>query len=191
MELLVIGLAGFLGAHSLAMFPGAKAFLAGRLGAGPYKGLYSLISLVGFGLIIWGFGAYRDHGMIHVWSPPPWGRALAIPLMWAAFVSLACSLPLKGRLRGWLRHPLLTGATIWALAHLLANGDAGGMALFGAFLIWALADRLSLARRGDVGAPAATQFALADALAVVVGTAAFMAMLMAHRWLIGVSVLAA
>ena len=97
--------------------------------------------------------------------------------------------PAPGRIRGWLRFPMLVGVKIWALAHLLANGDLGGMLLFGSFLAWAVFDRISLKRRGDLGAPRISAFTRADAIAIVVGTAAYVAMLLLHPHLIGVSVI--
>jgi uncharacterized membrane protein len=97
--------------------------------------------------------------------------------------------PAPGRIRGWLRHPLLVAIKIWALAHLLANGDAGGMLLFGSFLAWAVYDRIALKRRGDLGAAPSTSFTRADARALIVGTIAYVAMIFLHPYLIGVAVI--
>jgi len=81
------------------------------------------------------------------------------------------------------------GIKIWALAHLLVNGDAGGMLLFGSFLAWAVYDRIAVKRRGDLGAPRLDAFTRADGIAVVAGTVAYVAMIFLHPWLIGVSVI--
>jgi len=189
MLILIAGIVIFLGAHSFTTVRGARERLIERLGAGPYRGLHSLVSLVGFGLIVWGFGQYRAAGLIPVWSPPGWTRHLALPLMWLAFVCLAASGPAPGVIRGLLRHPMLVAVKVWALAHLLVNGDAGGMVLFGAFLGWAVFDRISVKRRGDAGAPRQSKLGLGDAIAVGGGTLAYVAMLVGHRWIIGVSVL--
>jgi uncharacterized membrane protein len=97
--------------------------------------------------------------------------------------------PASGRIRGWLRHPMLVGVKVWALAHLLANGDAGGMLLFGSFLAWAIYDRISVKRRGDAGAEQFSSFTRADAIALFVGTIAFAAMIYLHPLLIGVRVI--
>jgi uncharacterized membrane protein len=97
--------------------------------------------------------------------------------------------PAPGRIRGWLRHPMLVAVKIWALAHLLVNGDAGGMLLFGALLAWAVFDRIAVKRRGDAGAPRISRFTRADALAIGVGTVAFVVMIFLHPVLIGVPVL--
>jgi uncharacterized membrane protein len=189
MLVLILGIVVFLGTHTLTTFRSTRTQLIGRLGPGPYKGLYSLASLLGFVLIVWGFSLYRADGMIPLWDPPIWTRHLAILLMWFAFVALACANPAPGRIRGWLRHPMLVGVKIWALAHLLANGDAGSVLLFGSFLAWAVFDRIAVKRRGDLGASRIESFTRADAIAVGAGTAAYVATIVLHPWLIGVSVL--
>ena len=109
--------------------------------------------------------------------------------MWFAFVALAASGKAPGRIRGWLRHPMVTAVKIWALAHLIANGDLGGLILFGALLAWAVYDRITLKRRGDLGAPRVASFTRADAIALGAGTVAWLAMMALHPWLIGVSVI--
>ena len=153
MLILIAGIVIFLGAHSFTTLRAARLALIARFGEAGYKGLYSLVSLTGFALIVWGFSRYRAEGLVPVWTPPAWTGHLTIVLMWFAFVALACMNPAPGRIRGWLRHPMLVGIKIWALAHLLANGDAGGMVLFGSFLAWAVFDRIAVKRRGDLGAP--------------------------------------
>ncbi|MGO4872303.1 MAG: NnrU family protein [Roseiarcus sp.] len=189
MLILIIGIVVFLGVHSLPTARGLRANLIARFGEQTYKGLYSLAAFIGFALIVWGFSRYRAEGLIPVWAPPLWTRHLTIALMWFAFVALACMNPAPGRIRGWLRHPMLAGVTIWALAHLLANGDAGGMLLFGAFLIWAVYDRIAVVRRGDYGAASVAAFTRADGMALIVGTLAYLAMIALHPWLIGVRVI--
>jgi uncharacterized membrane protein len=188
MLILIIGIIVSLGVHTLATRRKLRADLIARFGEGPYKGLYTLASLVGFALIVWGFSRYRAEGLIPLWTPPSWTRHVTILLMWPAFVSLACMNPAPGRIRGWLRHPMLVAIKIWALAHLLANGDAGGMLLFGSFLAWAVYDRISVKGRGDLGAARVAAFTRADGVALVVGTVAYVAMIFLHPWLIGVSV---
>ncbi|MGD0641547.1 MAG: NnrU family protein [Roseiarcus sp.] len=196
MLILIIGVVVFLGVHSLPTARGLRATLIARFGEQTYKGLYSLAALVGFVLIVWGFSRYRAEGLIPVWAPPLWTRHLTIALMWFAFVALACMNPAPGRMnpapsriRGWLRHPMLAAVMIWALAHLIANGDAGGMLLFAAFLAWAVYDRVAVAQRGDVGAVSVAAFTRADGVALVVGTLAYLAVIALHPWLIGVRVI--
>ena len=189
MLVLVLGIIVFLGVHTLTTFRETRTGLIERFGVRPYKAAYALASIVGFALIVWGFSLYRAEGLIHVWTPPTWTRHLTIPLMWFAFVALACMNPAPGRIRGWLRHPMLVSIKIWALAHLLANGDAGGMLLFGSFLAFAVFDRIAVRQRGDSGAPGVASFTRADAIALIVGTAAYVAMIFLHPILIGVPVI--
>src|SRR5690242_1538981 len=111
MSLLVLGLIIFIGAHSFTMARNVRAQAIAALGEGPYKGLYSLVSLLGIALIAWGFGSYRAGGYIQVWDPPVWTRHLAIPLVWLAFVAFAAAY-LPGRIKGALKHPMLAGVKI-------------------------------------------------------------------------------
>jgi uncharacterized membrane protein len=189
MLILFIGIVVFLGVHSLTTFRETRTRLIERLGLWPFKSIYSLVSLAGFALIVWGFSRYRAEGLITLWTPPAWTRHLTMLLMWFAFVALACMNPAPGKIRGWLRHPMLVAIKIWALAHLLANGDAGGLLLFGSFLAWAVFDRIAVKRRGDMGAPRIAPFTRADATALGVGTLAYVAMIFLHPVLIGVPVI--
>ncbi len=189
MFVLVLGIIIFLGVHTLPTFRATRTSLIERFGLGPFKGLYSLVALIGLALIVWGFSRYRADGLIAVWTPPIWARHLTIALMWFTFVALACMNPAPSRIRGWLRHPMLAAVKIWALAHLLANGDAGGMLLFGSFLAWAVYDRIAVTRRGDLGAPPIASFTRADAIALGVGTLAYVAMIFLHPFIIGVAVI--
>jgi len=186
---LILGIIIFLGVHSVPIFYKTRGSLIARFGSGPFKGIYSLVAAIGFALIVWGFHLYRAEGMIPVWTPPDWMRHVTILLMWFAFVALACMNPAPSLIRGWLRHPMLVAIMIWALAHLLINGDAGGMLLFGSFLAWAVVDRIAVKKRGDLGAPRMKSFKRADAMALGLGTVAYVAMIILHPILIGVSVI--
>jgi len=188
---LILGIAIFLGVHSLASFREMRAGLIERYGLSRYKIIYSLIAAVGFGLIIFGFASYRAAGMIQVWTPPPWARHVAMPLVWFAFVALASRRAPPSRIRGWLRHPTLVAVKSWALAHLLVNGDLGGMILFGSFLAWAVYDRIAVKKRGEMGAACLASFTRGDAIALGAGTAVYALVLFLHPWLFGVSVLPA
>jgi uncharacterized membrane protein len=185
MFILFLGIIIFLGVHSLTTFRETRTGLIERFGFGAYKTVYSVVSLIGFLLIVWGFSRYRAEGLIPLWSPPEWSRYVAIILMWFAFVALASSNPAPGRIRGWLRHPMLVGIKIWALAHLLANGDAGGLLLFGSFLAWAIFDRIAVKKRGDRGAPRSTSFTRADAISLAIGTLVYVVVLFLHPFLFG------
>ena len=193
MTLLILGLALFLGTHAFTMARGPRAQVRSRLGEDPYKLLYSLASLLGLVLISVGYGQYRAGGYIPVWDPPVWTRHLALLLVWFGFVAFAAAY-LPGRIKARLKHPMLAGVKIWALAHLLANGDLGSILLFGSFLAWAVAARISAKRRDEVvphGGPAAPPLGWRnDALALAVGTVAYLAFAFwLHPWLIGVAVM--
>jgi uncharacterized membrane protein len=149
MAILILGLVLFLGTHAFTMFRGPRAELIGRLGENRYKGIYTILSLLGFVLMIWGFGRYRADGMIPVWDPPVWTRHLAVLLTLFAFISLAAMGPKPSHIQAAVKHPMLLAVKIWATAHLLANGDLGSILLFGGFLAWAVAARISLKRRSD------------------------------------------
>jgi uncharacterized membrane protein len=187
MTMLIAGLALFLGIHTFTTLRERRAVLVGRIGEGPYKGLYSLLSAGGLVLIVWGFGRYRAAGYVPVWDPPASFHPVALVLMWFSFVALVAAYAPAGKIKGMLRHPMLVGVKAWALAHLLVNGDLGSLILFGAFLAWAVYDRIAVKRRGDPGAPHSSVTA-GDAIAVVVGSAAYVAMFWLHPWLIGVPI---
>ncbi len=189
MLLLILGLVIFLGAHSVAMFPAFHGRLVGALGPNRYKGIYSLVSLVGVVVIVLGFGAYRADGLIQLWSPPTALKHLNSLFMLVSFIALAAAYTPSGYLKLRLKHPMLVGIKAWAFGHFLANGDLGGMILFAAMLAWAVVDRISfkwrLAKTIDLPAPRV----LGDVMAVVIGIIAFLGMIYLHPILIGVNVM--
>jgi uncharacterized membrane protein len=187
MTLLIVGLVLFLGIHTLTTLRDPRKALIRRFGESGYKGLYSLIAAIGLALIVWGFGQYRAHGWVQIWSPPVGLRHVAIALMWFAFVALAATYSPAGKIKALLRHPMLVAVKTWALAHLLANGDLGALILFGTFLAWAVYDRIAVERRGDAGAPSSPA-TMGDGIAVAIGTAAFVAMFWLHPLVIGVPI---
>jgi Predicted membrane protein len=187
MSFLILGLVLFLGIHIFTTLRGTRAAVIGRFGEGPYKGLYSLISLAGLVLIVIGFGKYRSAGYIQVWNPPfSIFHPVALFLLWFAFVALVATYAPPSRIKSLLRHPMLVAVKAWALSHLLVNGDLGSMLLFGALLAWAVYDRIAVKRRGDAGA-SSTGWSINDALVVVIGTVAYIAMFWLHDSLIGVA----
>src|SRR5215217_3384717 len=192
MALLILGLVLFLGTHAFSMAREPRAGLVARLGEGPYKGLYSLLSIAGVVLIAIGFGRYRAAGYIPVWEPPVWTRHLALLLVWPAFVMFVAPY-FPGRIKRTLKHPMLAGVKLWAAAHLLANGDLGSIILFGSFLGWAVFDRISLKRRTDAGAPPIPVGGPGnDLIAVAVGLVVYLALAFAfHPVVIGVPVVGA
>ena len=186
---MIAGLILFLGVHTLTTQRGLRAQFIASMGEGGYKIGYAVASFVGLALIVWGFAHYRAAGMIPVWSPPTFLRHLNVALMLPAVILIAASY-LRGRIYTAVKHPMLTGVKLWAFGHLLANGDLGGIILFGAFLAWAVFDRISLKHRSDPGAPPIPVGGVTnDAIAVVVGVVAYLALAFAfHPVVIGVPV---
>ncbi|PZQ17801.1 MAG: NnrU family protein [Ancylobacter novellus] len=189
MILLVLGLVLFIGAHLFARARGPRAALVGRMGEGPYKALYSLVSLAGLALIVIG---WRAAPFVEVWSPPVWTRHLALLLMWPAFVLLV-SYRLPGHIRAKAKHPMLAAVKLWATAHLLANGDLAGILLFGSLLAWAVFARVALKKAERVeGAPPRPASWQNDLIAIVIGTALYLLFgAFLHPLLIGRSVFGA
>lgn len=187
--IMIAGLALFIGVHILTTLRDTRAAVIARLGEGGYKIVYSLLSFAGIGLIAWGFGLYRATGWINVWHPPVALRHLALALMLPAVILVVASY-VRGRIYTTLKHPMLAGVKLWALLHLLSNGDLGSIILFGSILAWAVYDRISLKRRADPGAPPIPVGGISnDAIAVVVGIIAYAALTYVfHPLVIGVPV---
>nr|WP_281409355.1 NnrU family protein [Microvirga terricola] len=187
--MLIVGLIVFFSVHALTMARTWRAGIIAKIGEGPYKGLYSLVSLAGLVLIIIGYGQYRQAGYIPVWDPPVWTRHLALPLVWIAFVLFPAAY-LPGRIKAAVKHPMMAGVKIWAFAHLLANGDLGSILLFGSFLVWAVTARISVKYRGEPAPVAPPAGIRNDVLVVLIGTAAYaIFVIWLHPLLIGVPVL--
>jgi uncharacterized membrane protein len=191
---LILGLLLFLGVHSVAIVsPGGRERLMTRLGEGAYKGLYSLVSAVGLGLIVWGYALSREAPVL-LFHMPGGFRHLAALLLLPVFVLLLAAY-LPGRIQRAARHPMLLAVKLWALAHLLAQSSTGGsladLLLFGGFLVWAVFDRVSLKRRAQVGdlrpVPALPASGANDLIAVVGGLALYaLTVVWAHQALFGV-----
>ncbi len=143
MTLLIVGIIVFLGIHTLPSISGLRERLIGRLGETGYRVLFSLLSIAGFVLLVYGFA---HAPLIQVWSPPDWTRWVAIVLMLPAFIFLVAAY-VPGQIKAKLKHPFLVAIKTWALAHLIANGDLASMVLFGSFLAYAVYDRITLKRR--------------------------------------------
>jgi uncharacterized membrane protein len=192
MIILILGLMRFLGVHSVRIFAeNWRRSIVARIGDGPWKGVYSVASIVGFVLIIWGYGVARQDPVL-LWISPRWLRDVSILLNLIAFVLFAAYLVPAGWIKARLGHPMILSVKLWAFAHLLANGTLADLFLFGAFLIWAVAD-FSASRRRDraAGIVRIAGSVRNDALAVVVGFVIWAAILWrVHEWVIGVSPLA-
>jgi uncharacterized membrane protein len=190
MLVLVVGLVIFLGVHSVSIVAARwRTATVARLGERPWKGLYSLASGVGLALVIVGYGMARRDPVV-LYTPPAALRHLALVVMLPVFPLLFAAY-LPGRIRAAVKHPFLLAVKLWAFAHLLANGMLADVLLFGAFLAWAVADRISVKRRSADEAhevPAAPPGAANDAIALIGGLAVYAVFIVwAHRWIIGVS----
>lgn len=187
---LILGLVIFLGGHTLSRLP-LKGQLVAKLGPNTYRAIYSLVAIMGFALIITGYGNYRAAGYIPVWSPPKGMAHLSILILWVAMILLAATY-LPGLIKNKAKHPMLAAVKAWALAHLLANGDLGSILLFGSFLGWGVYARIALKRAGNMGGVpgGVSGFGRNDIIAIIVGTAVTGAMVFGlHKWLFGVAVL--
>lgn len=185
MWILILGLVLFFGVHSVRMV--AAGYRDAQLAANEkrWKGLYSLVSLAGVLLIIlgWVLGGADNSA---VYTPPEWGRHVTMLLVWVAFILLASANMPAGRIKQWVKHPMLLGVGLWALGHLLANGDLFGLLTFGAFLVYAVVNRIAVISRGDP-APVVVR-PRSDIVAIGAGTVLYLVFVFAlHQWLFGVS----
>ena len=183
----ILGLVIFLGTHVFVTMRNHRAAVVARIGEWPYRGLFSLVSILGILLIGYGFAAYRAAGPIMLWYPPSWTRHIVVALMWPASICIAAAY-IPGNIKRVLKHPMLVGVKTWAFAHLCANGDLGGIVLFGSVLAWAVYDRITLKHRKDAGAPSIpVGGAKNDIIAIVIGTIIYLALGFAfHPVVIGV-----
>lgn len=195
MNMLVGGIALFFGVHMLPILSGVRTKLREAIGAGAYKGLFTIASAVGLALIVLGYGAARLGDNPQIWDPPAGLRHLAMLLMLPVFIFLIAAY-LPGRIKARLKHPMLIAVKTWALAHLLVNGDMASGLLFGSFLIWAVVDRISLKRRVTGVSAAATLGSTGtasnrnDAIAIVGGLAIYGGIVFwGHEYLAGVPII--
>lgn len=188
MSCLLAGLILFLGVHSVRQFAdGWRTQVREVLGARAWRVGYSLLSLVGFVLIVWGFGLVRQTP-VQLWSPASGMRHLAALVTLPACVLLAAAYVPGNQVKARVHHPMVAGVMLWACAHLLSNGNVGHVLLFGTFLGWAGLSYLAAKRRdrrdGMVYAAGKTG---ATGITVALGVASWMAFtLWLHGWLIGV-----
>jgi len=189
MSLLIIGLLLFFATHAISIVNVSwRDRVAARIGTLTWQGLYSLAAMAGLLLIIWGYGLARQDPVV-LYLPPDWLRHGAMLLLIFVFpLLLATYLP--GRIQTAAKHPMLAATKLWALAHLLANGNLADVLLFGSFLVWAVVDRISLKRRTPPQVPALPSSRVNDVLVVVLGLALYVAFVFrGHEWLIGVPLL--
>ncbi|MHA7900009.1 MAG: NnrU family protein [Henriciella sp.] len=177
MALFLLGLAIFFGVHLFSALrsraPGKD--LKERMGFGPFMLLYSGISLIGFVLIIYGYGATRGMGVLY--TPPAWLAHINLVLTIPALILLVASQFPAGYIKKATKHPMLLAVKLWAFGHLLANGEINAVILFGSFLAYAVFDRIMVKRRGDNGpGPEVTLNPMMDVVSIVVGLGAWAAL---------------
>jgi uncharacterized membrane protein len=177
MGYLIFGIVVFAGVHLFSMLlPGQRDALKARMGEGPYKGVYALISLAGFALMIWGFRMVRsDPAAISVlYEPAPWARHVTMLLVLLGFISLG-GFHGKGYLKHWLRNPFSIGISLWAIGHLLSNGRLHDLLLFGTFLGLAVLDIILSTVRGK--RPGHEPQIRSDIKAVIIGVVLYVVFL--------------
>lgn len=187
MLLLILGLVLFLGAHSVAIIDnGWRERVIARFGEMPWKAAAGLIALCGFVLIVIGYGDARQSPVL-LYTTPIWMRHVALLLMLPVFPLLFAAY-MPGRIQSAAKHPMLLAVKLWAVSHLLANGTLADVLLFGGFLAWAVADRISLKRRPQSPVPGAPARKWNDLVALGLGLALYVAfVLWLHRWMMGVA----
>ena len=187
MQLLILGLLTFLGVHSVRIFAeGWRNARRAAMGEMAWKGVYSVVSLIGLVLIVKGYGEARLTPTL-LWVSPTWTAHLAALLTLVSFVLLTAAYVPRNAIKLRLKHPMVLGVKVWALAHLVANGTLADVILFGSFLAWAILCFRS-ARRREPAPVAGTPSALGTALTVVIGLVAWAAFAMwGHAALIGVA----
>lgn len=187
MTWLVVGLATFLGIHSLSIVaPAWRDSMAARLGELRWKRIYSIVSLAAFVALVHGCSLARQDPVV-LYEPTAWMRHLAFVVMLPAF-PLLLSAYLPGRIKDAVKHPMLAATQVWAVAHLLGNGMLSDVLLFGGFLLWAVVDRLSVGRRPQRSQRTAPPRRFNDVIAIIGGLAVYVVIVYwAHAWLFGVS----
>jgi uncharacterized membrane protein len=188
MSLLIAGLVLFIATHSLRIFAdGWRGQMVARIGAMPWKGLVSVVSLIGFVLMVMGYAAARQSPIV-IWTPPFWLSHLVSLVMLAAFILLIAAYIPRNGIKARLGHPMVISVKIWALAHLLVNGTVADLLLFGALLIWAVMSfRAARQRDRREGAVRVKGELLMTLITVVVGALAWVwFVFQGHAWLIGV-----
>ncbi len=186
MSILVLGLLIFLGIHSLRIVAdGWRTRMISRVGANGWKGLFALASIVGFVLIVWGFGLARQQPVL-LYAPPLWLKHLNALFTLVAFVLVVAAYVPRNHAKAAIGHPMLAAVKVWAFGHLLATGFVHDVVLFGAFLVWAMVDLVASRRRDRLAGtiyPAGTL--TGDALTLVIGIGAWVvfALWLHARWI--------
>jgi uncharacterized membrane protein len=184
MSLLFLGIAIFFGIHLVPSFVDFRSRLIDRIGAGAYKGVYSIIALIG--LILIGQGMSKAEYQ-PIWEPPFWGGVIAVVVMPLSFYLFATAY-MKSNIKRFLRHPMLLGVLLWSGVHLLTNGDLASLVLFGSFAVFSLFAMFSANRRGALYQKEKYPFSR-DVMAITTGLVAYAVFLFLHPYLIGAPVI--
>ena len=189
MYVLIAGLLVFLGVHSTRVFaPGIRDNVIMNRGEGAWKGIYTILSLLGFVLLIYGYGAARLDN-VYFYAAPTWFTHILILLMAPVMILLVASQLPVGKIKKAVKNPMLLATKIWALGHMAVNGDLASWLLFGSFLAWAVIVLINTKRRGQTF-PSETAIK-SDIVSVIVGLAVWAIFIMwAHEWLFGIPVIA-
>lgn len=186
--ILIAGLLVFLATHVFVSMRGARAAAMARLGVIGYRVAFSVVSIAGLVLIVWGYGLYRAHEWIDLWYPPAFTRHITVLLMLFSIIFMTAAF-FPSHIKARLKHPMLASVNTWALAHLISNGDLGSILLFGTFLGWAVFARISAKRRTDEVAAVAPKGYTNDAIVVLLGIVIYLALgYVFHPVFIGVPV---
>ena len=177
-----LGIVPFFGLHAMPSLPNVRDRLIGCMGEKRYKGAYSLVALIG--LILIGIG-YTRVDYQELWSSPVWASYLALAVMPIAFI-LQVTAELRGHIRKKIKHPMTIGVLLWAVVHLVANGDRASLYLFGSFARFSLFSIISSSRRGKLPSYT-TAKSMHDVIAVGIGIVLFAGVLWGHGFLFGVA----
>ncbi len=189
MPILIAGLVIFLGLHSLRIFADDwRTARIAQIGRNAWRGLYSLVSVIGFGLIVWGFSIARQEP-VFIWFPPVWTRHAAALLVLISFILITAAYVPGNSIKARVGHPMLAGTKIWALAHLMANGTLNDIVLFASFLVWAIVLFAVSRRRDRAAGTTYPRLGIGrDITTVVIGFIAWgLFAHFGHQWLIGVN----
>ena len=167
--------------------PGLRGSIQGAIGEGPHKGLVALILLAALALMIFG---WRSTPAEFVYDPPAWGRHANMALMFIAILLIGAAQGVS-RIRQRIRHPMLTGVLLWAVGHLLANGDDKSLVLFGGLGLWALVSIITVSRNeGTWTKPARVASIGRELLSLGIVAILYVVLIFFHPWIAGVPVVA-
>jgi uncharacterized membrane protein len=188
MMILVLGLVLFIGTHAISIFADDwRNSMVARIGQNAWRAIYSVVSLLGLGLVFVGYGMARADPLI-VYQPPFVLRYLALALLLSIF-PLLLSAYLQGRISTAAKHRTLLAVKLWATAHLLVNGSLADVVLFGSVLAWAVADRIALKRRPAKATSSVNSWAMNDTIAVIGGLGIYVGFVLGvHLWLTGMPI---